>query len=637
MHVPSLVPLAIAIFETVPNQIIHCRVEHSARGEAAFVLTDPRRQLEAWEPSQVSQVLGEAAAAAEQGCFVLGFVSYDAAPTFDPAFRVPSDTSYPRSDRTLPLAWFGVFSSFEALAPQQHTREPLLSPRATEPKPWTCVTDSRRYSDSVEHIINAIAQGDTYLTNYTTRFRRTWDSDESVVDLYEQVIGNYNGGYHALIETTDWAVLCGSPELFFELSDGQLTTRPMKGTAPRGRWAEEDLLLATDLVRSEKEQAENVMVVDMMRNDLGRITTTGSVSVASLFDLEQHPSLWQMTSTVTGSLREDLGVLEVFQALFPGASVTGAPKIAAMAKIAELEDTPRGLYCGALGYMGPDLAGRDQIVARFAVAIRTAVVDKQSNTAEYGSGGGITSGSEPLREWEEVLVKARAVLQPPSSQVAYASLIETMGFEPNAQGGVIRNLSEHLDRLTASAAYLGFPEPLALTTTLMEAVHGQAQPLRVRLEYSRDGSVSIKTSRLERACTELLQRLCVDDHLVDPTDIRLFHKTSSREIYDERIQRHRHADDVILVNQRGELTETTRANIAVLLEGQWCTPPLTAGLLPGIERARLITDGSLVERIIMLEDLEYAQGVATMSSLRGWRPSQIIAPHRCAALHQSKV
>ena len=615
------------------NQLVQCRIEHGARGEGGFSFSHPLRQLEAWQLSEVLDVLAEAATAGSDGYYVVGFVSYDAAPAFDAVFHVPNEKSDVALGPKVPLAWFGVFSSCEALDPRGDARGMQVSDRDVGSKPWSSITDERRHADSVSQIVEAIARGDTYLANYSTRFRRTWNPGESILDLYEQVVSRYDGGYHALIETTDWAVLCGSPELFFETSQGQLTTRPMKGTAPRGRWSQEDRSFAEELGGSEKEQAENVMVVDMMRNDLGRIAITGTVAVPSMFDLERHPSLWQMTSTVTASLREGVGTVEIFEALFPSASVTGAPKIAAMSMVAQLEDAPRGLYCGAVGYMGPDLTGRDRGVARFGVAIRTAVIDKRAKVAEYGSGGGITSGSEPRREWEEVLVKAQSVIEAIPPPLHAAGLIETMGFSPDEGGGTIRNLSDHLDRLKASAAYLGFPQPDGAASSLFEAVTDRTQPLRLRLEFRRDGSFAVTASlgNLENEGT--MQRLCVDSDSVDPLDLRLFHKTTSREIYEERARRHRNADDVILVNRRGELTETTRANLAVLLDGHWCTPPLTSGLLPGIERARMLREGTVIERVVTLEDLERSSGIATMSSLRGWRLCVIVAPCSCTTMN----
>jgi para-aminobenzoate synthetase/4-amino-4-deoxychorismate lyase len=208
-----------------------------------------------------------------------------------------------------------------------------------------------------------------------------------------------------------------------------------------------------------------------------------------------------------------------------------------------------------------------------------------------------------------------------------------MGFSPNEGGGTIRNLSDHLDRLKASAAYLGFPEPNGAASSLFEAVTDRTQPLRLRLEFRRDASYIVTTSPHDAENASSVQRLCVDHEAIDPLDLRLFHKTTSREVYEERARRHRNADDVILVNRRGELTETTRANLAVLLDGQWCTPPLTSGLLPGIERARMLREGTVIERVVMLEDLERSSGIATMSSLRGWRRSVIVAPCSCTTMN----
>jgi para-aminobenzoate synthetase/4-amino-4-deoxychorismate lyase len=442
---------------------------------------------------------------------------------------------------------------------------------------------------------------------------------------------HFNDGFHAFIDTTDWTVICGSPELFFELSNGEITTRPMKGTSRRGRWSDEDVLLAERLKRSPKERAENVMVVDMVRNDIGRIAEVGSVEVPSMFDLEVHPSLWQMTSTVTGSCRDEVTVADAFAALFPSASVTGAPKVAAMSLIAELEDAPRGVYCGALGLLRPSAnsgPSEAKVDARFAVAIRTAVIDKRGSVVEYGAGGGITEGSDPAREWAEVVMKANAVVaaEPPA---AIHGLIETMGFRPHAGGGAIRNLDLHLARLRGSATYFGIPEPSDLEQNLAAALKGAADPLRVRLEVTCQGMCTATTAPLETSPSEAVQRMCIDLAPVDSSDTLLFHKTMDRRTYDVRAARHPSAHDVVLINERGEITETTRANLAVLLEGSWWTPPLSSGLLPGIERARLLASGSLMERVLSVEDLRVAEAVATMSSLRGWRSAVVESDCAC--------
>lgn len=586
------------------------------------MLRRPLGQLRARRTSEVAAVLTEAEAAARRGNYVAGFVAYEAAPAFDPAFRLPAPGSDGEAP-SLPLAWFELFAAAEPAPPLP----PVAAPDGGRAG-WECEIDADAHLAAVRAIQKAAADGDAYLVNYTTRLRRRWEDDEDPFELYRRLVAGYGGGYHAFIETEEWAVACGSPELFFELSAESLTSRPIKGTASRGRSAAEDLGRARELRASTKERAENVMVVDLLRNDLGRIARPGSVAVPSLGLLEQHPSLWQLTSTVTATPAADLGLADVFAALFPCASVTGAPKVSAMSLIADLERSPRGVYCGAVGLLAPAVRG-GLPAARFAVAIRTAVVDKARQVAEYGSGGGITWDSDPGPEWEEVFLKARALDGTPAPLLRPdQGLIETMGYVPGEGRNGVRNLDDHLARLASSARYFGLVVPDGIGDLVAAAVEGLEDPARVRLVLRAGGAVEIETAPLQATCRRVL-RLCVDREPVACSDVRLYHKTTDRRLYEERALRHPHADDVVLVNERGEVTETTRANLAVYLDDRWCTPPVHCGLLPGVARARCLAEGRLVERVVSVDDLLRASRVATLSSLRGWREGSVQARCPC--------
>ncbi len=575
-------------------------------------------------------LLGEVEAAARRGWYAAGFVAYDAAPAFDKAFRVPAPAAARDLAPQIPLAWFGLFSDASPAAPLPRARVgPAVDDRLDADR-WKCDIDEGAHACGVSRIRREIAAGNAYLVNLTTRFGRAWSSDDDPFDLYCRLVGSYANGYHAYLETPDWAVACASPELFFEWSSHDIVTRPMKGTAPRGRWSGDDERQAHQLVNSPKERAENIMVVDMLRNDLGRIAVPGSVGVPSLCDLEQHPTVWQMSSTIRATTTEPIGLRDIFGALFPCASVTGAPKVSAMSVISDLEESPRGVYCGAVGLVRPASPGTEVgPSARFAVAIRTAVLDPTHRTATYGSGGGITWDSTATREWAEVLLKARALEGPPSLASSADGLIETMAFDPAAgRGGTIRHLRDHLARLGASAQYFGLCLPPNTVELLDDAVEGLKAPARVRLVLQAGGGIELETSMLDVSAPTSALSLCVDLNPIDSSESTLFHKTTDRARYDERTRRHPAADDVVLVNERGEITETTRANVAVCFDGQWSTPPLQCGLLPGIQRARDLAAGRLVERVITVEDLCTAHAVATLSSLRGWRTARVV--HACA-------
>jgi para-aminobenzoate synthetase / 4-amino-4-deoxychorismate lyase len=621
---------------------LRCRIDHEVDGNIeAIDLRTPVGVVETWEIDEVPQVISAAEMAAQQGLFAAGFVTYEAASAFDEAL-VARPSSRADGPQGLPLAWFGLFEKSVAVSPDTRPLPSLFdqgrspqdglgvvsTPSTFHQTQWLPEITSEEHAIAVGKIRAGIAAGDVYLVNLTTRFRRCWESAEDPFVLYEQLTSGHKGGLHVYLETPEWAVACGSPELFFELAGHDVLTRPMKGTAPRGRWPQEDQELSSALAASPKERAENVMVVDLLRNDLGRIAVAGSVKVPALWQVERHPSVWQLTSTVTATSKPDVGLAQVFGALFPSGSVTGAPKVAAMEAIASLETSGRGLYCGAIGLLQPTTNNRTTkagVSARFAVAIRTAIVDKKGLRAEYGSGGGVTWDSDEANEWKEVNIKVQSLTSPAPID---ASLLETMAFSPSfedaTKAGEIRNLDRHLARLTASASYFEIPVPTDMRTAIADELVGRSTESKVRLLLSFAGALEIEISDLiADYSSEVIQTVCVDLEPVWSTDPALFHKTTARERYEARRARHPHADDVLLVNQHGEITETTRANLVFLKDERWWTPPLRCGLLPGVERARLLATGVLGERAITVNDIGDVQDLATVSSLRGWRPARL--------------
>jgi para-aminobenzoate synthetase / 4-amino-4-deoxychorismate lyase len=356
------------------------------------------------------------------------------------------------------------------------------------------------------------------------------------------------------------------------------------------------------------------MIVDLLRNDLGRICRPGSVEVEAMFEAERYETVWQLTSTIEGDLRPDTSLLETFRALFPSGSVTGAPKVRTMRIIADLEDSARGPYCGAIGYLAPP--GSSEPRANFNVAIRTVVLDTRTQVAEYGVGGGITHDSSASGEYDEVVAKARVLRE---VRPAF-ELFETVPHLPH-EG--FRHLPEHLERMGSSAAYFGFRfDAEAATATLKEAVADATGPSLVRLTLARDGMLVAEVRDLPPTDQEV--RVALDDEPVDPNDVWLFHKTSCRAPYDRRREKRPDVEDVLLVNDRGEVTESTIANLAVELDGTWVTPPLASGLLPGTYRAVLLRAGRLTERPVTVDELRRATALALVSSARGWRPATLV-------------
>jgi para-aminobenzoate synthetase/4-amino-4-deoxychorismate lyase len=356
------------------------------------------------------------------------------------------------------------------------------------------------------------------------------------------------------------------------------------------------------------------MIVDLVRNDVSRLAEVGSVAVPALFRVERYPTVLQLTSDVTARLRPGIGLVDLFTALFPCGSVTGAPKASSMKIIRSLEDEPRGVYCGAVGLVAPP---GEPVRARFNVAIRTAVLDTATGRASYGTGGGITWDSDSDAEHAELEAKT-AIL---SSRPEPYQLLETMG----SRGPEVRNLDLHLQRLADSAAHLGFLFDVVAAERSVRARLGSSRgQQRVRLLLDRSGRLRIEVDPVPPAAD--LVRVALDDDPVDSGAWWLYHKTTLRAEYDVRRDRRPDVDDVIMVNNAGELTELTRATLAVRIDGQWWTPPVTAGCLPGVERARLIAAGTLQERTLSVGALAAADALAAISSLRGWRPARLARP-----------
>ncbi len=557
--------------------------------------------LETDRAGAVLGLINEVERAVGSGMSAVGYVAYEAASGFDPALATRS------SDR-LPLAYFGIFREMEAV-------EPLGPAKVASDKTWRADIGHAAYAAAVRDVHEAIRAGWTYQVNLTMRFRA--EAPAEPFSLYRHLACSQRGAYNAFLEEDRFAICCASPELFFERDARSVRSRPMKGTAPRGRFAEEDQAAAAALLASEKERAENVMILDLIRNDLGRLAEYGSVTVPELFVLERYPTLWQMTSEVHARVPTCTTLGEVFAALFPCGSVTGAPKNSTMEVISRLESSPRGVYCGAVGSLLPGPNGPH---ARFAVAIRTATVDKTIGTATYGVGGGITIDSNAAAERREATLKAQVLVR---SSVP-SGLFETFRFE-RAAGYV--NLERHLARLRASAGHFRLDFDEADCRLLLEQRRAVlASRARVRIELGADGRIAVSDGDLPKE-TDRVVELALDEVPQDERDPFLFHKTTDRRRYDEALARHPGVDDVALVNRRGELTETTRANLALELGGHWLTPALSCGLLPGIERGRLLETGRLREAIVLPSDLKRASAIATFSSLRGWRRARL-APKR---------
>jgi para-aminobenzoate synthetase/4-amino-4-deoxychorismate lyase len=478
---------------------------------------------------------------------------------------------------------------------------------------WQSTLSPSAYYCAVQRIRDYIEAGDVYQVNYSFRLQTTTRSDYStLLSLFCQLYDAQPVPYAAYIDTGEQVILSLSPELFFALDGERIVSRPMKGTAPRGVTLEDDLKQALALRCSEKNRAENLMIVDMVRNDLGRIAAVGTVRVPKLFEVERYATLWQMTSTVEAQTCASLP--EIFRALFPAASITGAPKIRATQIIHALENTPRGIYTGAIGVVSPDRQ------AQFNVAIRTLCYDRATQQLEYGVGSGVIWDSEHQAEYQECLTKAQVLLRPRPE----FELLETLLWRAG-RGYFL--LEKHLQRLQRSAEYFGFAFDEATVRRLLRDAprqHTTIEALRVarcRLLLNRRGEARVEMSPLEPK--PKIWRVALAPEPIDLSDVFLYHKTTHRTVYERARAACPEYDDVILWNPRGEITESTIANVVARLEGKLYTPPVACGLLGGVYRQHLLERGKMQERIITIEELLKAEAVYLVNSVRGWVRAQL--------------
>jgi para-aminobenzoate synthetase/4-amino-4-deoxychorismate lyase len=593
---------ALFVFDAAAGAIIGLAVAESANastprvlvqdGDRWLVFEQPVEVLEAREPGDVLDLLRLADGALAAGRWLAGYVGYEAAAAFGLATQ-PPDPDGP------PVFWLGVFE-----APCETSVE-LPGDGAPSPQHWRPALDPRAYAAALASVHERIAAGDTYQANVT--FPLVAPLAGEAFELFARLVAVQRPSHAAFLDLGRFAVASASPELFFRREAGVLTARPMKGTAPRGATAEKDAALAAALRGSEKERAENLMVVDMLRNDLGRVAEVGSVSVEQLFEIERYPTLLQMTSSVRARSAAPLSA--VLAALFPCASVTGAPKARTMEIIAATEIVPRGVYTGAIGWAAP---GGD---ACFSVAIRTVVADRLRGTLAYGVGSGVVADSDAEREYEECLLKARVLEEPPFS------LVETMAFLP---GEGFRLLDGHLARLAASARHFAFPfQPARIEAELRRVASSAPGPLRVRLLLRADGTPVVQAAALPAPPQRPL-RVGLAARPVDSGSPWLYHKTTRREVYEDAAASRPDCDDVLLWNERGELTESSVANVVVELAGVRVTPPVACGLLPGVERSRALVERRAREAVVRLSDLRAGRRVWLLSSLRGVREAVFV-------------
>jgi para-aminobenzoate synthetase / 4-amino-4-deoxychorismate lyase len=580
-------------------------------GAGALLFRKPRGAIEAHEPSAVKPALAALEAAGREGLHAAGFFSYELGLCLEPRLLglLPAQ-------RNVPLLSFGLFEAPEPLSSAEAEamllREaPSPAYRLERPEPaW----DEAAYRERFSAVRGFIAAGDAYQINLT--FPLAFAFDGSPAALFADLRRSARAGHGAYLALDGLSVLSLSPELFFRKEGARLETRPMKGTAARGPTQDADAAIRAALAADPKNRAENLMIVDLLRNDLGRIARTGTVAVDELFAIETYPTLHQMVSSITAELPPGAGLAAILGALFPCGSVTGAPKIRAMEIIHALEEGPRGIYCGAIGHLGPE--GR----ASLNVAIRTLVIDAKG-AGTLGIGSGLVFDSEPRAEYEECRLKSAFLTE----DHAPFELIETFRFSPG-EGYTL--IEEHLARLARSASYFGFAyDETAVRARLAEAARDFAGPRRVRLTLSAAGDPALAVAAFPDAPDTPLKAV-ISARPVQSGDRFLFHKTSRRGFFESeliRLKEARGADEVLFLNERGEMTEGSRTNIFVERDGVLLTPALASGLLPGTLRARLIAEGQAREAVLTPADLE--RGTLFLgNALRGLMPARLLGQER---------
>ena len=565
-------------------------IDFRALGER-YTFTQPIRELKTRDLSEVANLLAQVESYQVQGYYVVGYVSYEAAPAFEEKLAVhkaPLLAEY--------LLYFTVHDRVET------SPIPLTYEDVALPSKWQELTSAENYEKAIAQIHHHLRQGDTYQVNYTVQLKQ--DLSANPFAIYNRMVVEQEAVYNAYVEHDEMAVISMSPELFFEQNDRELTTRPMKGTTQRGVTDDEDLKEAAWLEQDPKNRSENMMIVDLLRNDMNRISEVGSEHVERLCQVEQYSTVWQMTSTIKSQLREDVDLVVIFRSLFPCGSITGAPKIATMEIIKDLEPQPRGVYCGTIGILLPN--GR----RIFNVAIRT--IQLHQGKAIYGVGGGITWDSTWESEYREVHQKAAVLYR----KQARFQLISTGKISQKQ----LLFEDQHLERLTKASRYFAYPfDPEDLRQRIEEECQAcdSHQDYRLRITLNKSGELELSRQVLTPLSPGFCQaKLCLQE--TDLNQAFTYFKTTYRPHLSIGEQ------EKIYHNKSEELLETSIGNLVLKIAGKFYTPPIRLGILPGIYRQHLLETGQVEEKVLTLADLNQAETIYGCNAVRGLYELKVI-------------
>jgi len=558
-------------------------IDFRALGER-YTFTQPIKELKTRDLAEVTALLVQVENYQKQGYYVVGYVSYEAAPAFEEKLAVHKA---PLLDEY--LLYFTVHDRVETFP------IPLTYDEVDLPSNWQEVTSEAEYEKAIAQIHHHLRQGDTYQVNYTVQLKQ--DLSANPYAIYNRMVVEQEAGYNAYVEHDEMAVISMSPELFFEQNGRKLTTRPMKGTTQRGVTDQEDLEQASWLEQDPKNRSENMMIVDLLRNDMNRISEVGSEHVERLCQVEQYSTVWQMTSTIKSQLREDVDLVEIFRSLFPCGSITGAPKIATMEIIKDLEPQPRGVYCGTIGLLLPN--GR----RIFNVAIRTIQLYK--GQAIYGVGGGITWDSTWESEYQEVHQKAAVLYR----KQARFQLITTGKISQKQ----LLFEEQHIERLRKASRYFAYPfdaEDLKQKIAAECQACDASQDYRLRISLDKSGEIELSLQVLAPLSPTFCQaKLCLQE--MDLNQVFTYFKTTHRPHLTVGNQ------EIIYHTAAGELLETSIGNLVLKIAGKLYTPPVRLGILPGIYRQYLLETGKVEEKVLTLKDLAQAEAAYGCNAVRG--------------------
>ncbi len=563
-----------------------------------FILfSDPIHEIVAKSFDDVKVALEEINKFREQGFFLVGFISYEASYGY---LKFQKGIQKKR-DEKLPLIWFGVFAEYRVTEIPEPKRKYQI-------KNLTPEIDEKEYTKKILEIREYLRNGDTYQVNFT--FKTFFNFEGEPLDLFLDLRRKQSVKYGYYINLENVSILSLSPELFFRLKNGKITTKPMKGTISRGRYLEEDIIMRRKLKESPKNQAENLMIVDLLRNDLGTISEFGTVKVEKLFEIEKYETVFQMTSTISSKPKVNK-ISEVIEKLFPCGSITGAPKIRTMEIINSLEISPRGIYTGSIGIITKDFS-------EFNVAIRTPVI--KDGKGEIGIGGGITWYSEPKEEYQEAILKSKFVHIP---AIQDFKLVETILLK----NGKLYLLNLHLKRLKKSAKYFDFRfNADYITNELKEAIKGIEGKRKVRLLLSKNGKVEIEVLPLKNK--QKSGYIKIAPERTESTNIFLFHKTTNRQLYNRYSQKAQEEGlvDYIFLNEKGEITEGCIHNIIIFKDNKLLTPKRESGLLKGVMLEYLSQKANIKEHPLTLEDIEHADRIYLCNSVSGIKRVSLLHP-----------